>query len=247
MRLSGKTAVITGGTRGLGRATVEAYLAEGALVVCAARRPYEIGELQEKYPDQVDFVATDVTDEDSVAALMAYAVERFGGLDILVNNAGASRDGRIGRLSLADWNVTIGTNLTGVFLCTRAAIEPMTARGGGRIINVSSCVASRAATGASAYSASKAAVEMFTRTSAVELAPKGITVNCLSPGYIDEGMGKALAENERAWETYRGRLLSGRLGRPEEVAATAVFLAADESSYVNGHVMEVNGGLLWAA
>ncbi|MGW2461407.1 SDR family NAD(P)-dependent oxidoreductase [Streptomyces sp. NPDC001761] len=252
MRLEGRTAVITGGTRGLGRAIAEAFLAEGASVVAAARNPYDIKELADDHEGRLLYQYTNVTDERSVEELMTAACEAYGGVDILVNNAGVSRDGKIARLSVADWNTTLATNLTGVFLCTRAVIGPMTTPGkpagpGGRIINVSSCVAGRAAVGAGAYSASKAAVEMFTRTSAVELAPKNIRVNCLSPGYIDEGMGKELAANERAWESYRGRLLSDRLGRPEEVGAAAVFLAGGESSYVNGTVVEVNGGLLWAA
>ncbi|MEW2285021.1 SDR family NAD(P)-dependent oxidoreductase [Streptomyces sp. NPDC047841] len=252
MRLEGRTAVITGGTRGLGRAIAEAFLAEGASVVAAARNPYDIKELADDHEGRLLYQYTDVTDERSVDELMTAACEAYGGVDILVNNAGVSRDGKIARLSVADWNTTLATNLTGVFLCTRAVIGPMTtpdkpAGPGGRIINVSSCVAGRAAAGAGAYSASKAAVEMFTRTSAVELASRNIRVNCLSPGYIDEGMGKELAANERAWESYRGRLLSDRLGRPEEVGAAAVFLACGESSYVNGTVVEVNGGLLWAA
>ncbi|GGZ31593.1 beta-ketoacyl-ACP reductase [Streptomyces inusitatus] len=247
MRLQDRTAVVTGGTRGLGRAIAESYLAEGASVVCAARNPYDIEELADVYPGRVHYQETDVTDEDSVAELVEVALETFGALDILVSNAGLSRDGSISRLSAADWNATVGTNLTGVFLCTRAVIRIMAERGGGRIINVSSCVATRTAAGAAAYSASKAAVEMFTRTSAVELAPKGITVNCLSPGYIDEGMGKKVAADSRVWETYRRRLLAGRLGRPDEVGSAAVFLAGDDSSYVNGHVLEVNGGLMWAA
>ncbi|MFJ4689629.1 SDR family NAD(P)-dependent oxidoreductase [Streptomyces sp. NPDC088789] len=247
MRLDGMTAVITGGTRGLGRAIAESFLREGASVLCAARNPYDIKELADDHPGRLGYQRTDVSDEESVRALVEAAVSRFGRLDILVNNAGVSRDGKIARLSLQDWESTVTTNLTGVFLCTRAAITPMEAQGGGRIINMSSCVSTRTAVGAAAYSASKAAVDMFTRTAALELAPKRITVNALAPGYIDEGMGAQLAANPRAWETYRSRLLAGRLGQPEEVGAAAVFLACADSAYVNGHVLEVNGGLNWAA
>jgi 3-oxoacyl-[acyl-carrier protein] reductase len=246
MRLTGMTAVITGGTRGLGRAIAEGFLDEGASVLCAARNPYDIEELVDKEPDRVAFHATDVTDPDSVRSMVDTAVQRFGSLDVLVANAGISHNGMITRLTPSDWEATVSTNLTGVFLCTQAAAKVMAGQGGGRIITVSSCTASRVAVGAAAYSASKAAVEMFSRSAAVELAPKGIAVNCLSPGYVDEGMGRDLAANEKVWDVYRPRLLAGRLGRPAEIAAAAIFLAGQDSSYVNGHVLEVNGGLMWA-
>ncbi|MFI6346713.1 SDR family NAD(P)-dependent oxidoreductase [Streptomyces sp. NPDC050560] len=246
-RLDHTVALITGGTRGLGRAIAESYLAEGATVMCAARGPHDIGELTDEHPGRLAYRRADITDEDDVRRLVAATVDTFGSLDVLVSNAGVSRDGKIAGLSLDDWHSTVSTNLTGTFLCTRAAIGPMTAQGGGRIVNVSSCLATRTAAGAAAYSASKAAVEMFSRTSAVELAPRGITVNCLAPGYIDEGMGRQVAATPRAWDTYRRRLLAGRLGTPAELGAAAVFLACADSAYVNGHVLEVNGGLLWAA
>lgn len=243
MRLQGKTAVVTGGTRGLGRAFAERFLAEGASVICAARNEYDIKELVAADPDRVHFHRTDVTDEGDVAELARFAEQRFGRIDVLVCNAGVSRDGRVGRLSLADWDATVATNLTGVFLCTRAFAEPMTRAGRGRVITVSSCVATRAVVGAAAYGASKAGIESFTRTAALELGPKGITVNCLAPGYIDEGMGRQVSANPKLWETYRSKLALGRLGTPDEVTAAAVFLAGDESGYVNGAVLEVNGGL----
>ncbi|MEV8441840.1 SDR family NAD(P)-dependent oxidoreductase [Actinosynnema sp. NPDC051121] len=243
MRLSGQVAVITGGTRGLGRVMAEGFLAEGASVVCASRNPHDIEELVARSAGRAAYHRADVTDEASVEALMDRAVREFGGLDVLVCNAGTSADGKIARLGLDGWESTLATNLTGTFLCTRAAVAPMEARGGGRIITVSSSLSSRPAIGAAAYSSSKAAVEMFTRTAAAELAPKNIRVNCLSPGYFDEGMGKRFADTPSIWETHRLWLSLGRLGRGPELVAAAVFLAGPDSSYVNGHVLEVNGGL----
>jgi 3-oxoacyl-[acyl-carrier protein] reductase len=243
MRLAGRVAVVTGGTRGLGLAIARGFLAEGASVVCAARRPHDIAKLAAEAPDHVLHQPTDVTDEQSVQDLIATAVRAFGGLDVLVCSAGTSRDGKVVRLSLSDWQETVATNLTGTFLCTKAAAQHMVTQGAGRIITVSSSLAGRVALGASAYSASKAAVEMFTRTAAAELGPKGINVNCLSPGYIDEGMGKRFSAQPDLWEEHLSRLSLGRMGFPHEIADSALFLASPESSYINGHVLEVNGGL----
>lgn len=246
MRLKGKTAVITGGSRGLGRAIAERYLQEGARVVCAARNPYDIKEVLDLAPDRSAYIPVDVTSDSSVEALMARTTELFGGLDILVANAGVSRDGRVDRLAVDDWQDMVATNLTGVFLCTRAAVPYLERSPAGRIVNVSSSMATRVAIGASGYCATKAAVEMFTRVSAIELAPRGILVNSLAPGILDEGMGQHLTANDRVWARYKTRLALGRPGQADEAADAAVFLAGAESSYVNGHVLEVNGGLLWA-
>lgn len=245
MRLAGRTAVITGGTRGLGRAIAERYLAEGANVVAAARSPYDFKEVLDLHPDRARLESVDVTSADSLGALMASARDRFGSVDVVVANAGVSRDGRVERLSEEHWQEMVGTNLTGTFLTTQAAV-PFLKERGGRIINVSSSMATRVAVGAAGYCATKAAIEMFTKVSAIELGPKGILVNGLAPGIIDEGMGRALKSNDKAWEAYRTRFALGRAGRADEVAAAAVFLADEASSYVNGHVLEVNGGLLWA-
>ncbi|GAA0573278.1 3-oxoacyl-ACP reductase FabG [Paractinoplanes ferrugineus] len=246
MRLSGKTAVITGGTRGLGRAIAERYLREGARVVCAARNPYDIKEVIDLDPDRCAYLPVDVTSDQSVDALMAETVDTFGGVDILVANAGVSRDGRVDRLALDDWRDMVSTNLTGVFLCTRAAVPYLERSDAGRIVTVSSSMATRVAVGAAGYCATKAAVEMFTRVSAIELAPRGILVNALAPGILDEGMGQQVTANDRIWSKYRTRLSLGRPGTGEEAADAAVFLAGPEASYVNGHVLEVNGGLLWS-
>ncbi|MGW7789171.1 SDR family NAD(P)-dependent oxidoreductase [Streptomyces tricolor] len=243
MRLAGRVAVITGGTKGLGLAIATAFLTEGARVVCAARHPHDIGKLEAEAPGRVLYRPTDVADEGSVQDLMNAAAEHFGALDVLVSNAGTSRDGKIVRLGLAEWQETVATNLTGTFLCVREAARHMTERGAGRIVTVSSSLAGRVALGASAYSATKAAVEMFTRTAAAELGPKGINVNCLSPGYVDEGMGKRFSADPAVWDAHKSRLSLGRMGRAEEIADAAVYLAGPESTYVNGHVLEVNGGL----
>ncbi|MDN3029380.1 SDR family NAD(P)-dependent oxidoreductase [Streptomyces sp. S.PB5] len=246
MRLAGKTAVITGGSRGLGRAIAERYLLEGAQVVCAARNPYDIKEVLDLSPGRGAYVPVDVTSPDSVAALMAETADRFGGVDILVANAGVSRDGRVERLPVTDWQDMVATNLTGVFLCTQAAIPYLERSQAPRIVNVSSSMATRVAVGAAGYCATKAAVEMFTRVSAIELGPRGILVNSLAPGILDEGMGQQLTENDKIWARYKTRLSLGRPGGADEAADAAVFLAGPESSYVNGHVLEVNGGLLWS-
>lgn len=243
--LEGKVAVVTGGTRGLGRAIADAYVAEGCRVMCAARDPGTVAEFIDARDGRVAFHPVDVRDPVSVRELMDATHQKFGRLDVLVANAGASRPGPAAEIDPKHWAEVIDTNVTGTFLCTRSAVPYLELDGGGRVITLSSALATRVAPGASAYAASKAAIEMFTRVTAVELAPRGITVNCLSPGFIDEGMGHELTQNERVWSHYRSKLALGRPGRGDEVASAAVFLAADAASYINGHVLEVNGGLGW--
>ncbi|MFV2019035.1 SDR family NAD(P)-dependent oxidoreductase [Micromonospora sp. LOL_023] len=245
MRLKGKVAVVTGGTRGLGRRIAEGYLAEGASVMIAGRDASAAAALLEAGASQVAFHPTDVRDPQATAELIKTASEQFGGLDILVANAGISIPGPITALSTQQWNEVLSVNLTGVFNSVQAAVEHLERSDGGRVITMSSVLASRAVAGAAPYCATKAAIEAFTRSVALELAPRGITSNCLAPGFIDEGMGVALQRNEAVWLRFRGKLSMGRTGLGEEVAAAAVFLASAESSYVNGHVLEVNGGLAW--
>ncbi|MFJ4334367.1 MULTISPECIES: SDR family NAD(P)-dependent oxidoreductase [unclassified Streptomyces] len=242
MQLQGRTAVVTGGTRGLGRAVARALADEGAIVVAAAR------DVRPDPPDKggrVVHVKADVTVPQSMADLMRTAHERYGGPHIVVANAGVSRPGPVSVLSDEDWDAVVGTNLTGVFHTVRAAVPYLQEAGSGRIITMSSLLGRRAMPGASAYCASKAAVERFTEVCALELAPRGITVNCLSPGFIEEGQGRALMANETLWPRLRDTLASGRPGTGAEVARAAVFLASSESSYVNGAVLPVDGGVRW--
>jgi len=245
VRLAGKVAIVTGGTKGLGHAVAQAFAKEGCRVVCAARRPDERGELPPLGAGDLAHHPVDVRDPGSVEALMRATYETYGRLDVVVANAGLSRPGPAERLTPKDWSDVIATNLGGTFLTVRSAIPYVERDGGGRIITLSSALATRVARGSSAYAASKAGIEALTRVVAVELAGRPVTVNCLSPGFVDEGMGRELARNEALWSYYGGKIAQGRAGRADEIAEAALFLAGDASSYVNGHVLEVNGGLSW--
>ncbi|MCQ4044502.1 SDR family NAD(P)-dependent oxidoreductase [Streptantibioticus rubrisoli] len=240
MQLDGRTAVITGGGRGLGRHVAEALAAAGAVVVAAGRNPGEW-----RTPAGVATLKADVTVPESMTELMATVQEQFGGPHIVVANAGVSRPGPVAALAAEHWGEVIDTNLNGVFHTVRAAIPYLKESPGGRVITLSSLIGRRPMPGAAAYCASKAAVEMFTQVCALELGPLGITANCLSPGFIDAGMGRQLMANEALWGRFSGALAAGRPGTGEEVGKVAVFLASQDSSYVNGHVLNVDGGVGW--
>jgi 3-oxoacyl-[acyl-carrier protein] reductase len=241
-QLAGKVAVVTGGTKGLGAAIREYYLAAGATVVAASRSAPRDTTLSS---ERLVIIPVDVTEPASVAALLDQTAERFGGIDILVANAGVVWNGRLKRLGLSQWKNMVDINLTGLFICTQCVVPHLERRGGGSILTISSCMASRPAIGASGYVATKAAVEAFTRAAALELAGTGIRVNCVAPGFIDVGMGEVLRRNERVWAAYEPSLIAGRMGSGADVAAAAAYLCSDAAAYVNGHVLEVNGRLRW--
>lgn len=240
--LEGLTAVVTGGSAGLGRQLVKGFLAAGARVMCAARGAGGVMELLDGHTDRAAFLPADVRDPDSLRRLMTETAEHFGGIDIVVANAGVTRNGGVSRLSPLDWRDVMSTNVDGVFHTVQAALPHME-RSGCSILTVSSAMASRAVPGASAYATSKAAIEAFTRCCAVEFAPRGIRVNCLSPGILNVGMGEVVGADERLRALYWPRMLAGRAGTAREAVDAAVFLVSPAASYINGHVLEVNGGL----
>lgn len=244
MRLEGKVAIITGGASGIGRAATVLFAREGARVVIGDVDEGGMAETAAAARDgagEVVAVRADVSEPESARALVAAAVERFGRLDVLYNNAAISRDVPASVMSEEDWEATFAVNVRGTFLCTKYALPVMVEAGGGSVITTGSCVA-MAAMGGSAYSASKGAVIAFTRSVAADYGRFNIRANCLCPGIIPTPMLAPYMSDEILAEFQRCHLLP-RLGRPEDVAYTALYLASDESSYVTGAVIPVDGGI----
>ena len=243
--LAGKIAVVTGGSRGIGRATSIALAEAGAFVLVNYRSNEEAAKqtlsLIEEAGGQAELVCFDVADPDSVDRGLKAAIERHGGIDILVNNAGISIDQLLLRVSPKDLDLTWATNVNGPIYCAKACIRPMMKRRWGRIINLSSVVAESGNPGQAVYSSSKAALLGLTRTLAREYASRGITVNAVAPGFIETDMTADLSDAGKQGIIDQTPL--GRIGRPEEVAAAVVFLASEEASYITGQVVRVNGGM----
>jgi 3-oxoacyl-[acyl-carrier protein] reductase len=241
--LSGRVALVTGASRGIGRAIARQLARQGAAVVAAAREDHAAGVASEIVAagGNAQAAAVDVTDEASVAALVAAVVDRWGRVDVLVNNAGIARDQLLLRMKRADWDAVLATNLTAAFTCSQAVLKPMIRQRSGRIINISSVVGQTGSAGQANYAASKAGLVGFARALAREVASRGITVNVVAPGYIETDMTGALSdENRREWAA---QIPLGRLGTPDDVAAAVCFLASDEAAYITGQVLAVNGGM----
>ncbi len=243
--LTGKTALVTGGSRGIGRAIALALAAHGARVAvnyasnaaAAEQTAEEIGG-----EGAAITLAGDVADPVQAAALVAGTVAAFGRIDILVNNAGVTRDDLILRMSEDAWDTVIDTNLKGTFSVTKAALRPMVRQRFGRIICVSSIAGIVGNAGQSNYAAAKAGIIGFTRAIAKEVASRNITANVIAPGFIDTEMTRDLTDAQRGEIMHMVAL--GRTGKPEDIAPAAVFLASDEAAYVTGHVLTVDGGLV---
>ena len=241
--LDGQTALVTGASRGIGRAVALALAEAGAEVVVN----------YSSSPDAADAVVGEITgsggrayalqanvaDEEAVNDLIKTVIERSGRIDVLVNNAGITRDGLLMRMKTEDWQSVINLNLSGVFLCTRAVTRPMLKQKSGRIINITSVVGLMGNAGQSNYAAAKAGVVGFTRSTAKEMASRGITVNAVAPGFIATDMTKDLDA-----EGILAAIPLGRFGTPEQVAGAVRFLAADPASaYITGQVLQVDGGM----
>jgi 3-oxoacyl-[acyl-carrier protein] reductase len=240
--LTGKTAFVTGSTRGIGLAIARAFHGAGAKVAVVGRDPERARSVAGELGDRAAGVACDVAVAGQVEAALSAAESALGPVDILVNNAGLTRDNILLRLTEADWDAVLDANLKGAFHTTRVAIKGMMKRRSGRIINITSVVGLSGNKGQANYAASKAGLIGFTKSVAKEYAGRGILANCIAPGYIETDMTSGLPEAAKA--TLLQGIALGRLGRPEEVAGTALFLASDLASYITGQVLVVDGGLV---
>lgn len=244
--LKGKTALITGSARGIGKAIAEEYAANGASVIISDilqdKADETAAELKEKYNVETLAVKADVSKYEDVEALINQITEKFGKLDIIVNNAGITRDNLIMRMSEQEWDLVININLKGVFNCIKAVSRPMMKQRSGRIINITSVVGEMGNPGQINYSASKAGVIGMTKTSAKELGSRGIRVNAIAPGFIVSEMTEKLSD--QAKESLTRLIPLGSLGYPKDVAKAALFLASDMSEYITGQVINVCGGMV---
>jgi 3-oxoacyl-[acyl-carrier protein] reductase len=241
--LTGKVAVVTGASRGIGRAIAERFAQQGATVVAVARgdnAAATVAAITER-GGRAEALGVDVTDRRALEKVPGAVMEKHGRLDIIVSNAGITRDQLLMRMKREEWDAVLDTNLTAAFTLTQAAMRPMIRQRGGRIIAVSSVVGQAGNAGQANYAASKAGLIGFAKALAREVASRAITVNVIAPGLIDTDMTRALGEQEHGdWAT---QIPLGRLGTVDDVAAAACFLASDEAAYITGHVLAVNGGM----
>ena len=240
---SGKIAIVTGASRGLGRGIAEMLAARGAHVVAAARQDNAAATAAAiaQAGGRCEAASVDVTDAASVDALVSGVLGAHGRVDILVNNAGITRDQLMLRLKRDDWDQVIATNLTSAFTCVQAVLKPMIRQRSGRIVSISSVVGQTGNAGQANYAASKAGLIGFSKAIAREVASRNITVNVVAPGLVETDMTRAITD--KAQGDWAAQIPLGRLGTPAEIASAVCFLASDEASYITGQVLAVNGGM----
>jgi NAD(P)-dependent dehydrogenase (short-subunit alcohol dehydrogenase family) len=251
-RLHGRTAIVTGAGRGIGRAIVERFLDEGASVLMTQRSVPEgsalCAELSAKHPGRVAFVAADIRRSPDVESLIGEAIATFGRIDVLCNNAGSGLLRAVHETTDEEYELVMDTNLRGVFLACRHAIPHMLAQGSGSIVNIGSVAGAVGFKTDAAYCASKGAVLALTRQMALDYATSGIRVNCVCPGFVETEMMRVFIDSHSDPALVEDEIVGmhpiGRVGRPEEIAAAAVFLASDDASFITGESLAVDGGLL---
>jgi 3-oxoacyl-[acyl-carrier protein] reductase len=241
--LTGKIAIVTGASRGIGRSIATLLASRGAVVVAAARGENAAATVAEvtSTGGRAELASVDVTDAASVDALVSGTLARYSRIDILVNNAGIAKDQLMLRLKRDDWDAVLATNLTSAFTCSQAVLRPMIKQRSGRLIMISSVVGQMGNAGQANYAASKAGLIGFTKSLAREVASRNITVNAIAPGLIETDMTKALTDKAQA--DWSASIPLGRLGTTADVAAAVCFLASDEAGYITGQVLAVNGGM----
>jgi 3-oxoacyl-[acyl-carrier protein] reductase len=239
--LTGRKALVTGATGGLGQAIARTLHAQGATVALSGTRQAALEAFAAELGERASPVVADLADANAVEGLVPAAEAAVGPLDILVNNAGITRDNLFMRMKDEEWEQVLAVNLTAAFRLSRAAVKGMMRRRSGRIVNIGSVVGSTGNPGQGNYAAAKAGLVGLTKALAAEVASRGITVNCIAPGFISSPMTDALNEKQR--EGILARVPAGRLGEGAEVAAACLYLASAEAAYVTGHTLHVNGGM----
>ncbi|EPX0538716.1 3-oxoacyl-ACP reductase FabG [Vibrio parahaemolyticus] len=241
MNLEGKIALVTGASRGIGRAIAELLVERGATVIGTATSESGAAAISEYLGENGKGLALNVTDVESIESTLKTINDEFGAIDILVNNAGITRDNLLMRMKDDEWNDIINTNLTPIYRMSKAVLRGMMKKRAGRIINVGSVVGTMGNAGQTNYAAAKAGVIGFTKSMAREVASRGVTVNTVAPGFIETDMTKALNDDQRA--ATLANVPAGRLGDPREIASAVVFLASPEAAYITGETLHVNGGM----